>query len=369
MEVPFLDLRAQHKDLYEEVFSFWQEIFESAGFIGGHHVSSFEEEFAEACTVKNCVAVNSGTAALRFIFLAMGVEAGDEIITVPNTFIATTEAISQANGKAVFVDIDQETFNMDPGQIAAAITPRTKGIVPVHLYGQMANMDPILDIAKRNNLWVVEDSCQAHLAEYKENKAGSMGAASAFSFYPGKNLGACGEAGAVTTNDSNLASKIRSLRDHGQEKKYFHDFEGYNGRCDAIQAAALRVKLKHLSGWNETRRRNAKLYEKGLNSLEGVKLPIVLKGCLPVFHLFVIQIDNRDFVQSRLKKMGINTGLHYPVPLNLQNAYFKMGLPEGSFPITEQSCMKILSLPMYPELTSKQIDYVCNCIKEIMNGA
>ncbi len=369
MEVPFLDLRTQNNGLYDEVFTLWQEIFKSAGFIGGHHVSSFEEEFAEACSVKQCVAVNSGTDALRFILIALGVEAGDEIITVSNTFIATTEAISQANGKAVFVDIDPETYNMDPGKIAAAITPRTKGIIPVHLYGQMADMDPILEIAKKNNLWVVEDACQAHLAEYKGNKAGSMGVASAFSFYPGKNLGACGDAGAVTTNNAELALKIRSLRDHGQKIKYYHDIEGYNGRCDAIQAAALRVKLKHLPDWNNKRRKNAKLYEEGLSFQEGLLLPKVLNECLPIYHLFVIQVDNRDSVQSKLLKMGIHTGLHYPVPLHLQNAYLKMGLQEGAFPVTEKSSKKILSLPMYPELTSEQIGYVCNCMKEIVNGA
>ncbi|MBW1796072.1 MAG: DegT/DnrJ/EryC1/StrS family aminotransferase [Deltaproteobacteria bacterium] len=260
MQVPFLDLKTQNRALKAEILPLWEEILDSAAFIAGKHVSAFEEEFASACSVKHCVAVNSGTDALRFIFLALDLKPGDEVITVPNTFIATTEAITQASGNIVFVDIDPETYNMDPTKIEAAITPKTRGIVPVHLYGQPADMDPILAIAERHGLWVVEDACQAHLAEYRDRKAGSMGIAAAFSFYPGKNMGACGEGGAVTTNDEDLAAKVRMLRDHGQAKKYYHDMEGYNGRCDALQAAALRVKLKHLPAWNEARRKNAKRY-------------------------------------------------------------------------------------------------------------
>jgi len=245
-EVPFLDLRSQNRALKGEILPLWEEILDSAGFIGGKHVSAFEEEFASACSVTHCVAVNSGTDALRFIFLALDLESGDEIITVPNSFIATTEAITQAGGRIIFADIDPDTYNIDSAKIEEVITPRTRGIVPVHLYGQSVDMDPILSIADKYCLWVVEDACQAHLAEYKGRKAGSMGIAGAFSFYPGKNMGACGEGGAVTTNDENLAAKVRMLRDHGQSRKYRHEMEGYNGRCDALQAAALRVKLKHL---------------------------------------------------------------------------------------------------------------------------
>jgi len=347
MEVPFLNLKTQNQALKAEILPLWEEILDSAGFIGGKQVNAFEEEFAGACSVKRCVAVNSGTDALRFIFLALGLEPGDEIITVPNTFIATTEAITQAGGKIVFVDVDPGTYNIDPVKIKEVITPRTKGIVPVHLYGQPSDMDPILAIAKKHGLWVVEDACQAHLAEYKGRKVGSMGIAGAFSFYPGKNMGACGEGGAVTTNDENLAAKVRMLRDHGQSRKYHHEIEGYNGRCDALQAAALRIKLKHLPAWNEARRKNAQGYFELLKDTDRIKLPKINQKCLSVFHLFVIQIEKRDIVQEALGKMGISTGLHYPIPLHLQKAYEHMGLPVGSFPVAEACAKRLLSLPMY----------------------
>lgn len=359
MEVPFLDLKAQNRTVKNEIMSLWEEILDSAWFIGGKHVSAFEEEFAQACDVDYCVCVNSGTDALRFIFLSLGLQPGDEVITVPNTFIATTEAISQAGGSISFVDIDPGTYNIDVTKIEAAITPRTKGIVPVHLYGQTADIDPILTIAKKRGLWVVEDACQAHLAEYKGRKAGSIGAAAAFSFYPGKNMGACGEAGAVTTNDKHLAAKIRMLRDHGQAKKYYHDMEGYNGRCDALQAAALRVKLKLLPAWNEARRRNAERYFKLLKNASNVVLPKASDACLSVYHLFVIQVDNRDLVAEALKEKGVSIGLHYPIPLHLQKAYADLKIPEGSFPVTEAYAKRLLSLPMFPELTEAQIAYVC----------
>ena len=329
-------------------------------------MTAFEEEFAAACSAKYCVMVNSGTDALRFIFLALGLEPGDEVISVPNTFIATTEAISQAGGKIAFVDIYPDTYNMDPDKIEDAITIRTKGIVPVHLYGQPAAMERILAIAQRYGLWVVEDACQAHLAEYKGQKVGSLGIAAAFSFYPGKNLGACGEAGAVTTNDSELASKVRMLRDHGQAKKYYHDFEGYNGRCDALQAAALRVKLRYLPAWNEARRKNANRYSELLKDVNGILLPKVISHCSPVFHLFVIQVENRDAIVNSLNERSIGTGLHYPIPLNLQKAYRHLDLPEGSFPVSEGCAKRIVSLPMYPELTEDQIVYVCESLKEIL---
>ena len=362
-EVPFLDLRSQNRALKAEILPLWEEILDSAGFIGGKHVNAFEEEFASACSVKHCVAVNSGTDALRFIFLALGLEPGDEIITAPNTFIATTEAITQAGGKIVFVDIDPDTYNIDPSKLEAAITPKTKGIVPVHLYGQPADMDAILAIAKKHGLWVVEDACQAHLAEYKGCKAGSMGIAAAFSFYPGKNMGACGEGGAVTTNDENLAAKVRMLRDHGQSRKYHHEMEGYNGRCDALQAAALRVKLKHLPAWNEARRKNAQRYFEFLQDTNGIVLPKINQKCLSVFHLFVIQVEKRDSVQEALTKLRISTGLHYPIALHLQKAYEHLGLAAGSFPVAEACAKRLLSLPMYPELTEEQIVYVCDCLR------
>ena len=363
MEVPFLDLRAQNRRLKTEILPLWEEIFDSARFIGGPHVSGLEEEFARACEVKYCVSVNSGTDALRFILLALDLHPGDEVITVPNSFIATAEAISQAGGKIKFVDIDPYTYNMDPKKIEAAITPKTKGIISVHLYGQPADMDPIRAIAQKNDLWLVEDACQAHLAEYKGRKAGSLGVAAAFSFYPGKNMGACGEGGAVTTNDERLAIKVRMLRDHGQVRKYYHETEGYNGRCDALQAAVLRVKLKHLPEWNEARRKNAQGYFELLKDVENIILPTVADGCLSVYHLFVVQVDGRDAVAEALNKSGIGTGLHYPVPLHLQKAYTYMEKQVGSFPVAETNAKKILSLPMFPELTEMQISYVCESLK------
>ena len=366
MQVPFLDLKAQNRALKDEIILLWRDILDSAGFVGGKQVSSFEKEFAEACSTKYSIAVNSGTDALRYIFLALGLEANDEVITVPNTFIATTEAISQAGGKIVFVDIDPHTYNLDPSLLESAITAKTKGIVPVHLYGQPADMDPILAIADKYGLWVVEDACQAHLAEYKGRRTGSIGIAAAFSFYPGKNLGACGEAGAVTTNDEKLATKIRILRDHGQSQKYYHELEGYNGRCDALQAAALRVKLKNLSEWNKSRRKNAQSYFELLRDADNVILPESIDWYLPVYHLFVILVDNRDAVAHALKQNGISTALHYPIPLHLQKAYAHMKIPKGSFPITESCSKKLLSLPMFPELTKNQISYVCDCLKEII---
>ena len=364
MEVPFLDLEAQHRAIRDEILPLWEEVLDSAWFAGGPQVAAFEEEFAAACGVEHCVAVASGTAALRCIFRAFELVPGDEVITVPNTFIATTEAISQAGGRVVFADVDPGTYNLDPEKVEAAITPQTRGIVPVHLYGQPADMDAILEIAEKNGLWVVEDAAQAHLAQYKGRQCGSMGVAAAFSFYPGKNMGACGEAGAVTTNDAQLAGRIRMLRDHGQAKKYHHDLEGYNARCDALQGAALRVKLKHLPEWNEARRAHAQGYCRLLEDCETLTLPEVLDGVLAVWHLFVIQVADRDGVQAALKEKGVATGLHYPVPLHLQKAYAHLGYSEGAFPVTEAYSKRLLSLPMFPELTEDQVAYVCECLRQ-----
>ncbi len=363
MQIPFLDLKAQHASVKDEILPQWEEILNTAGFIGGKHVAGLEQELAEACEVKRCVAVSNGTDALQFIFEALALKPGDEVIVPVNTFIATSEAVTHAGGRVVFVDMLPDTYNIDPACAEAAITPKTKGIVPVHLYGQMADMDSVLDIAKRHNLWVVEDAAQAHLAEYKGRKAGTMGVATEFSFYPGKNMGACGDAGAIVTNDSSLADTIAMARDHGSAKKYCHDFEGHNGRCDAIQAAALRVKLKHLPAWNESRRRNAGKYIELLSGTEGIVLPAVRQDCLPVWHLFVIQVDNRDAVADALKERGVATGLHYPVPLHLQKAYAHLGLSKGAFPVAERYAERLLSLPMFPELTEEQIAYVCESLK------
>jgi dTDP-4-amino-4,6-dideoxygalactose transaminase len=359
MEVPFIDLNIQNRAIKKEIFRLWGEIFDSAGFVGGEHVEKFEAEFATACGVQCCVSVNSGTDALRFIFLALGLRPGDEVITVPNTFIGTTEAISQAGGKIVFVDVDPVTYTMNPEKLESAITSRTRGIVPVHIFGHTADMDPILAVSEEYGLWVVEDSCQAHLAEYKERKAGSIGIAGAFSFYPAKNMGACGEAGAVTTNDAKLAEKVRMLRDHGQKVKYLHQMEGYNGRCDALQAAVLRVKLKYIYSWNDSRRENAAHYMEFLKDAAEVILPRAAEEHRHVYHLFVVQVSKRNEVAEALLREGIGTSIHYPTPLHLQKAYAHMAIPAGSFPVTESCAERFLSLPMFPELTEEQIAYVC----------
>lgn len=366
MNIPFLDLKAQNSGLKAEILPIWAEILDSAAFIGGAYVTAFEEEFASLTRTRYCIALNSGTDALRFIFLALGLNPGEEVITVPNTFIATTEAISQAGGRPVFVDVDPETYTLDPGKIEEAITPRTKGIVPVHLYGQPAAMDAITAIAKKHTLWVVEDACQAHLAEYQGRPAGSLGRAAAFSFYPGKNLGACGDAGAVTTDDPELAATIAMLRDHGQSRKYYHAREGYNGRCDALQAAALSVKLKHLPQWTAARRRHAQRYRELLGNTPGLTLPRIAPDNLPAYHLFVVQVDKRDLVVEALAAKGITTGLHYPLPLHRQEAYAHLRLPAGSFPVAEACAERLLSLPLYPELSEEQLVFVCDSLKEIL---
>ncbi len=366
MNVPFLDLKAQHRTIKAEVLPLWEEILDTAGFVGGKHISGLEEEFARECRVGQCIAVANGTVALQYIFEGLGLKPGDEVIVPVNTFIATSEAVSAAGGRPVFVDILPDTYNLDPAAIQSAITPRTRGIAAVHLYGQPADMDSIAAVAAEFGLWVVEDAAQAHLSEYKGRRAGSMGIAAGFSFYPGKNLGACGDAGAITTNDGDLADLLRKLRDHGSAKKYYHDVEGYNGRCAAVQAAALRIKLKYLPEWNEKRRQHARRYMDLLADVPEVVLPKVREDCKPIWHLFVLQVDNRDDVQKALAEKGVATALHYPVPLHLQKAYAHMNLPEGTFPVAEAYAKRLLSLPMYAELADDQIDYVCRCLKEVV---
>ena len=366
MAIPLIDLKAQNSALKNEILPVWAEILDSAAFIGGKYVEAFEQEFSAIAQTAHCVSVNSGTDALRFIFMALGLKPGDEVITVPNTFIATTEAISQAGGAVVFADVDPATYTLDPQKIEAVITAKTRGIVPVHLYGQPADMDAIARIAEAHGLWIVEDACQAHLAEYKGRLAGSLGRAAAFSFYPGKNLGACGEAGAVTTNDPELAATVAMLRDHGQTSKYYHATEGYNGRCDALQAAALSIKLKYLPQWTEARRRHALRYLELLRGTPGLIVPASAPGNVPSWHLFVVQLENRDAVKKELADRGIDTGLHYPLPLHLQQAYAYLKLPVGSFPVAESCAARLLSLPMYPELTDEQIVLICNTLKEAM---
>ena len=377
--IPFLDLVTPHRELREELAEAFTAALATGGFIGGAVVEGFEREFAQYCDTRDCVGVGSGTDALRFALIAAGVRQGDIVVTVPNTFIATTEAISQAGAQPEFVDVDERTYNMDAGALgeylevdceydAAArrlMDRRTNrpvsAIVPVHLYGQTADMDAILELAGRYNLIVIEDACQAHGAEYfsrkddRWKKAGSMGLAAAFSFYPGKNLGACGEAGAVTTNDAKMAQKMRMLRDHGQAQKYYHDVEGYNGRLDAIQAGILRVKLKCLPEWTEQRVAAAARYRESLGAIEGeAVLPFEPEWTRAVYHLFVVRVQNRSELMKHLGSAGIGTGIHYPIPLHLQKAYRSLGFREGDFPVAERLAGEILSLPMFPGLTADQ---------------
>jgi dTDP-4-amino-4,6-dideoxygalactose transaminase len=362
---------------------------ETAAFIGGAEVEGFEREFAEFCNTKYSVGVNSGTDALRFALIAAGIQPGDIVVTVPNTFIATTEAISQAGARPDFVDIDGRTFNMDPEKLRQYLETRcvfdsssgryvhtTMGrpvtaVVPVHLYGQMADMDPILEIAERYGLIVVEDACQAHGAEYfskKQNrwlKAGSVGLAAGFSFYPGKNLGACGEGGAVTTNSPEIARKVMMLRDHGQSKRYYHDTEGYNGRLDAIQAGMLRVKLRHLSKWNERRRESARIYEELFAPMaESVVPPYQAASSKSVYHLYVVRTQSRNGLQKYLNDAGVGTGIHYPIPIHLQAAYASFGWKKRDFPESEEAADQVLSLPMFAGLTPSQQEHVAETISQ-----
>jgi dTDP-4-amino-4,6-dideoxygalactose transaminase len=376
--IPFLDLITPHKELERELTDVFRQVITTAGFIGGPMVENFEKAFAEFCDTKYSVAVSSGTDALRFALSAAGVQPGDAVVTVGHTFIATTEAISQAGALPEFVDVDERTYNMDPEKLReyleAQCTKDSHGklisrrsgrpvtaIVPVHLYGQTADMDPILELAEKHGLIVVEDACQAHGAEYfskklnKWRKAGSMGKAAAFSFYPGKNLGACGEAGAVTTNDEALSANVKMVRDHGQAKKYYHNVEGYNGRLDAMQAGFLHVKLPHLAKWNEQRRERAAEYNRLLApTKDSVILPYEPSWSRAVYHLYVVRHSNREGLMEHLKSAGIGTGIHYPIPLHLQKAYASLGYAKGTFPVCETAAAQIVSLPMFPQLTAEQ---------------
>jgi dTDP-4-amino-4,6-dideoxygalactose transaminase len=388
-KVPFLDLVTPHQELEAELLAVTKKAFSNAGFIGGPMVEDFEREFAAFCDTKYCVGVNSGTDALRFAFMAAGVGEGDIIVTVPHTFIATTEAISQAGARIAFVDIDEFTYTMDPEKLreyletncdfdskTKKLTERKSGlrvaaIVPVHLYGQTADMDPIMELAAKYNLVVIEDACQAHGAEYfskKENrwkKTGSIGLAAAFSFYPGKNLGACGEAGATTTNDEGMAKRMKMIRDHGQAKKYYHDIEGYNGRLDSIQAGWLSVKLRHLSKWNQSRREHAHRYHELFAEVKGaVTIPVEAPWTKGVYHLYVVRVADREALQAHLAEAGIGTGIHYPIPLHLQKAYQHLNYKKGDFPITERVALEIVSLPMFPQLKQEQLALVTTSVKE-----
>lgn len=381
--IPFLDLKSQHKELEEELIQVFRKALRNAAFIGGHQVEAFENEFADFCGVEYCVGVNSGTDALRFALIASGIGPGDEVITVPNTFVATAEAISQTGATPAFVDIDEPPYTMAPQRLreylekrfasgGSRANPRPRAVLPVHLYGQPADMDSIREIASRYDLVVIEDACQAHGAEYfsvvenRWKKAGSMGLAAAFSFYPSKNLGACGEGGAVTTNSQHIAQKVRMLRDHGQTKKYFHEMEGYNGRLDSIQAAILRIKLRDLPDRNESRRKNAQLYGEVLANIDGVIVPKEADYAKHVYHIYAIRVHHRDLLVRALTDKDIQCGIHYPIPIHLQEAYQFLGKGKGSFSVAEKCAEELVSLPMFPELSEEEIRDVGEEIRHTM---
>jgi len=392
-QIPFLDLVTPHMEMREELLAVFEEALRTAGYVGGPKVEAFEREFAEFCGAKYCVGLNSGTDAIRFMLMGAGVEAGETVLTVPHTFIATTEAITQAGMRFEFVDIDDRTFNMDPkkleeflekkcsrdGSTGKPVSKKTgsriAAIMPVHLYGQPADMDVIFAVAERFHLSVFEDACQAHGAEYysatekRWRKAGSMGQAAAFSFYPGKNLGALGEAGAITTDREDIAKAARTLRQHGELKRYHHEMEGYNGRLDAIQAGFLSAKLKHLHRWVDARRKIAARYGELLGPLEGkLQLPYEPAWAKGAYHLYVVRTADRDTLQKNLAEAGIGTGIHYPIPLHLQQAYRGLGYKAGDFPVAEKVSKEILSLPMYPQLKLEQQRQVAESLSAFFGG-
>lgn len=364
--IPFLDLKAQYRQIKDEVQAAILKVVDSGAYVGaGPEGKPFEAEFAAYCGMKDAAGVNSGTTALHLALLAVGIQPGDEVITVAATFVATTAAILYAGAKPVFVDVDPATWTMDPAKIEAAITPKTKAILPVHLHGLMADMDPIMEIAVKHGLKVVEDCAQAHGAEYKGRRAGSIGHAGCFSFYPGKNLGAYGEGGAIVSNDPEVMKTVRMLRDWGQAKKYDHVLKGFNARLDEIQAAVLRVKLKYIEEWTEGRRAVAARYREGLGGLRLVLgLPRPPDHCRHVYHVYAIRCPNRDALQVELQEAGVATGIHYPVPVHLQTAYADLGCKAGDLPVTEQIAREWLSLPMFAELEPGQVDAVIKAVKQ-----
>ena len=368
MQVPFLDLKAHHDPLKDEILAAMQEVIAVNAFAGGPFVERLERDFAAFCDCEHAIGVGNGTDALWLVMLALGIGAGDEVITVPNSFMATAEAISYTGAKPVFVDVDEGTYTMDPKLLDRAITPRTKAIIPVHLYGQCADMDPVLEIAGKRKISVIEDACQAHGATYKGRKAGSLGIAGCFSFYPGKNLGAFGEAGAVTTNDTALAKRIQMFRDHGQAKKYYHAVIGWNARMDGIQGAVLRVKLKYLARNNERRFGHAKRYDQAFAGTNMISTERAAYGS-PVYHLYVVRVRQREAFIKNLAARGIGTAIHYPVPIHLQEAYASLGLKPGAFPVSEAAAEEIVSLPMFPELTEQQVEAVIREVKAVARAA
>lgn len=368
-KIPLVDLRAQYDRIKPEIDAAMQRVVDNTAFIGGKEVSNFEAAFAQFQQTTRCVGVASGTAAIHLALEALGVGAGDEVITTAHTFIASVEPIETLGAKTVLVDIDPVTYNIDPAKIEAAITARTKVILPVHLYGQLAPMNEIMAIAKKHNLHVVEDSAQAHGAELNGKRAGAWGVASCFSFYPGKNLGAYGDGGAVCTNDDVLADKIAKLRDHGRTSKYEHDEIGYGERLDGLQAAILGAKLPHLNDWNAARHRHAEYYSKALAGLPGITLPTEMDGATSIFHIYCIRVTgDRDAILAELNARGIGAGIHYPIPIHMQPAMRPYGWKQGDFPNSEEAAGSIISLPMYPELTTEQLSQVTEELADIIGA-
>lgn len=362
--IPFLDLKAQYASIKHEVDAAVLGVLASTQYVLGEQVAEFEREFAAYCGTKHAIAVNTGTSALHLALIAAGVGPGDEVITVPFTFVATASAICYVGARPVFIDVEPVTLTMNPDQLEAAITPRTKAIVPVHLYGQMADMDAIIEIADRYQLPIVEDACQAHGAEYRGRRAGSVGALGCFSFYPGKNLGACGEGGIVTTDNDDHAKMLRMLRDWGQEQRYHHTLKGFNYRMDGIQGAILRVKLSHLDTWTNARRMHAAHYSSLLQGMANLAIPVELPDRRHVYHIYAIRTRLREGLQRALHADGIQTGLHYPIPVHLQEAHADLGYELGDFPVAERAAREVLSLPIYPEMTARQIEQVAASVEQ-----
>ena len=367
MKVPFVDLNAQYHSISEEIDGAIKAVINDSAFIGGYYVKLFEEAFAAYCQAKHCVGVGNGTDAIYLALRALGIGPGDEVITVANSFIATAEAITLTGARVVFVDCDSETYNVDVEKVPAAITPRTKAIVPVHLYGQPADMDALQQIVEKHGLFLVEDAAQAHGAEIGGHRVGSFGKVACFSFYPGKNLGAYGDAGAIVTDDEALALRCRMIANHGRIQKYDHDFEGINSRLDGIQGAILHAKLGHLEVWTEKRRSRAALYNELLRG-SGVFTPIVATEKRHVYHLYVVRLTDREAVQTALKDAGIATGVHYPIALPALAAYRYLGHRPEDFPIASRYAAEILSLPMFPEMTDEQVAYVCDLLRRVVRG-
>jgi dTDP-4-amino-4,6-dideoxygalactose transaminase len=363
--VPFLDLHGQYAQVREEVSRALQEVLDSSAYVLGPKVAAFERAFAEYLGARHCIGVNTGTSALHLALIAAGVGPGDEVITVPMTFIATSWAISYVGATPVFVDVDPVTYTMDVEQVERRITPRTRALLPVHLYGQPADMGPLLRIGRHHGIPVIEDAAQAHGARYCGRAAGTLGLCGCFSFYPGKNLGAYGEGGAVVTNDETIAVRLRALRDHAQRQRYHHDEIGFNYRMDGFQGAVLNVKLKYLEGWTEARRRLARRYQEVLGDLP-MQLPTEAAQRRHVWHLFVALLPERDRVRRELEARGIQTGLHYPVPLHLQKAYQGLGYRKGDFPMAERIAEECLTLPLFPEMSREQQDAVCEALTEVL---